>query len=165
MEQPIYVSRGSAVALARWRAEVEALPIKLQDKWHVSRRNEDGTARRIRFRGGHFQIKVLANTTKGQCLLPADGWAPVIAEGESLAPSQVIDTYGAEVLHMIMERFGGFSYGRHPQSERLFEAELRGGVDARDAEFRLMMMENSTGHHHRNKRVSIPVAPGQPVRG
>ena len=166
MEGPIYAARGSAVGLAKWRAEIEALPSKKQDTWHISRRNEDGTFRRIRFRGGHFQIRVLSNTTRGRCLLPANGWAPIVAEGDEVTPSQIIDTYGEEVLNMVMRRPAGLSYATDDQqSKRLFNAELRGGVDARDAEFRLIMLENSTGHHYRNKHVSIPVAPGQPLRG
>ena len=118
------------------------------------------------FEGGHFQIRVLSNTTRGRCLLPANGWAPIVAEGDEVTPSQIIDTYGEEVLNMVMRRPAGLSYATDDQqSKRLFNAELRGGVDARDAEFRLIMLENSTGHHYRNKHVSIPVAPGQPLRG
>jgi len=170
MDKPIYMSGCPAATIAMWRAEVEALPKKKQEKWRKSGRNEEGTFRQVRFRGGHFQVKVLADTSKGKCLLPVEGWAPMIAEGELVKRSQIIDTYGEEIMQKLDDVLGeentknGVSYVMHPQSQRMLEAERRGGIKARDEELRRVMLENSTGHHHRNKVVKVATAAGEPVR-
>ena len=172
MYKSIYLSGCPAATIAMWRKEVEALPKQKQEKWHKSGRNEEGTFRQVRFRGGHFQVKVLANTGKGQYLLPDKGWAPMVAEGEIIERRQILDTYGEEIMHMFdlclgeeNTRKNGVPYVMHPQSRRMIEAERRGGVKERDEELRCVMRENSTGNHHRNKFVKVETASGQPVRG
>ena len=162
MEKSVWISGATAEGMARLRAEVEALPLKKQEKWHTCGCSIDGTRRRIRFRGGHFQIKVLANTTKGESLLPVNGWAPMVAIGENAEPSQIVETYGKGISpHMVNlqpERL-------RPQMKQILQAYECGGPDACNAEGFRMMLHNYTGRHHRNKHVSIPVAPGQPLRG
>jgi hypothetical protein len=161
MEKSLVVTGVPAEGIAKWRAEVESLPLKKQLTWHACCGSIEGTLRRVRFWKGYFQVKVLANTGKGELLLPADGWAPVVAIGESVTPSQILETYDEEML----QKYENMPEIVRPHVEQLVRAYIRGGLDACSVAGIRMILENSTGHHHRNKHVSIPVAPGQPVRG
>ena len=169
MDKPIYLSGVPVSVEERWRAEVEALPPRKQSKWHKIGRNAEGTLRKVRYVGGYFQIKVLANTTNGEAILPIDGWAPIVPTGSQVTRDQVIHCYGLTMMTTIEEEYNknpeiwsGMSY---PRFDRVLQAEEQGGVEARDDELRRMMAEKYTGKHHRNKSVKIPTPTGQPVRG
>ena len=169
MEKPIYLSGVPMSVVARWKAEVEALPPRKQSKWRKIGRNEEGTLRKVRYFGGYFQIKVLANTMNGEAILPIDGWAPIVPTGSQATRDQVIQCYGLTMMNKIEEEYyknleiwAGMAY---PRFERVTKAEEQGGEEARNVELRRMMAENYTGKHHRNKVVNVPTPTGQPVRG
>ena len=169
MDKPIYLSGAPASDLEKWRKEVEALPPRKQAKWRKIGRNHEGTFRQVRYYGGYFQIKALANTMKGEAILPDSGWAPIVPTGGHAERDQVIHCYGLSMMRAIEEQFNkdpeSCSGRSYPQFERVNRAEERGGIEARNEELRRMMAENYTGKHHRNKSTRIPTKPGQPVRG
>ena len=160
MEKPLYSLCASSEAMAKWRADIESLPMRKQKKWHASCMSHEGTLHQVRFQGGYFQARVPETTGKGQFLLPAAGWAPIVAIGDELAPTQIVDAFGEE----IMKRMGDFTTLIHPRSVRAVEADLQGGVDASNIEFDMIVFQNLTGQHHRNKSMKVPTTPGQPVR-
>ena len=169
MDKPIYISGVPASVMEQWQAEVEALPLKKQSKWRKIGRNTQGTFRQVRYYGGYFQIKVLADTANGEAILPIDGWAPIVQTGGQATRDQVIHCYGLTMMQTIEEEYNknpeiwsGMSY---PRFGRVQQAEERGGEEARNDELRRMMAEAHTGKHHRNKSVKIPTPTGQPVRG
>ena len=164
---PFHVSEISPVEMAFLRAKIEALPKKKQEKWHAAAKNEEGTLRQIRFFNGNFQIKVLANSTRGKCIIPANGWAPMVECGKPLSREQIIDAYGEEMVKALEEststRIGDChvinSAGRQQMEESgLLNKDYRLGM-------MMVMNKNHTGNHHRNKMVNIPARAGQPVRG
>jgi hypothetical protein len=169
MDKPIYLSGAPPSDLERWRAEVEALPPRKQAKWRKIGRNHEGTFRQVRYYQGYFQIKVLANTMKGEAVLPYTGWAPIVPTGGQATRDQVIHCYGLSMMQAIEAQFNqdpeSLSRMSYPQFDRVAQAEARGGSEARNEELRRMMAENHTGKHHRNKSITIPTRPGQPVRG
>ena len=106
MIKPVYISAMAPSEMAILREKIEALPKKKRQKWHDTAKNENGTMCRIRYFNGDFQIKVLANNTKGKCMIPASGWTSVVASGASATKKQIVDAYGDEVVKAMEETLG-----------------------------------------------------------
>ena len=160
----------SPVELAILRARIEAIPKKKQQKWHAAAKNEEGTLRQLRFFNGDFQIKVLASSTHGKCLIPASGWAPIVESGKNPSMKQIEDAYGESAVKALEElidaRIGGTHTMNSPSHQRVQEAGLRNeDYQAWNLEMMRVMNEHHTGKHHRNKALNVPTMPGQPVRG
>jgi hypothetical protein len=164
-----YINAQHPDVIDSWLTDVEKLHPRKRDKWNISlRTTKDGVFHRHRFRNGHFQVKVQANHYS-DLLYPASGWAPVIKAGEHPTRSQLVDTYGSEVLELRDAIFGGsetFAYIQSPTTRRILDLLQQGASsDVTLAEGRQMIAENHTGNHYRNKTVTVPTAAGQPVRG
>ena len=169
MTKQLYMSGISQSTIDMWRAEVEALPLRKRAKWSKSCRDDYGVYRLTRYYNGHFQVKVRPCTGKGKVRLPESGWAPVISHDGIVHRIQLVDSYGEDVVAKI-EAARGESIGDpakrckfDPKYRHVLEAASR-GVDASNDAIRRMMVENSTGNHYRNKTISVPTSPGQPVR-
>ena len=153
--------------LAEWRAEIAALPMRKRDKWHSCVDDKSGTMHRVRFHNDHFQMRMHSDR-RGREMVP---WVPITPMFGYPTRSQMVDAFGDSYVKGL-EGSGPYdpeklkAHGEEdPNYQRL--ARVRdGGDDAMMLEGTLMINESITGKHYSNKKkVKVPTAAGQPVRG
>lgn len=127
-------------------------------------KNGSGVVHRVRYHKGYFQIYLDAQQQRALWAFPKDGWAPIVElRGPSPTYEQACEAYGPEMAEC-------FASGDHHvltmgpnQSD-----EVARSVDGLRESLEItqnFIAESHTGHHHRNKTISVPAAAGEPVRG
>ena len=153
-----------AMVLEFWQMKVDKLPPRKQASWKAWCKDTHGTRHCIRFHNGYFQVKCTATLIK-ESIPPIDGWAPIIATGTYPTEEQLLASYG----HVLPK---GVPELRVVTNET---AALRTALEDCNLEglaleiFRAnliheIIQENLTGNHHRNHKITVPTAAGQPVR-
>jgi glucose-6-phosphate 1-dehydrogenase len=118
--------------------EVEALPPRKRSKWHKVIQDASGVKHKMYFIDRQLTFK--HNSI----------WIVVKPQGEM----DLADTI--EYANQSVQR----------QNERIFAAQQHGGFAAAFQEHERLVEEAATGNHHtKPRKVKIPTAPGQPVRG
>lgn len=129
--------------------------------------NDKGEYTKIRSDCGFFEYKLKGNAaaTFGNILWPKDGWAPITPLRTMITVEQMEKSYGAEVAERYINKddFTPVLFTRLIQSDA--DAISEQGLVEQWADTWHRATENHTGQHHRNKRVSVPTAAGEPVRG
>ena len=161
----LYIQSQPAVALEMWQAQIDALPPKKRASWKASTKDVRGARHCVRFHNGYFQVKCTP-TLLGASAPPIDGWAPIIATGSRPDEEQLQDSYG----HILPRGVPKLQMVTN-ETAQLREASEGCGLEGLELEFfRAMLIgnmidANRTGNHHRNHKVIVPTAAGQPVRG
>jgi hypothetical protein len=163
----IYVKAVHPIVLAEWQAAIDALPNRKKGKWSTITKSAQGELRKYRYNEGYFEVKLNAASAKqyGLTVHPKDGWAPVMPLRGRATYEQIERAYGAEYAQNYIDGDHGTTIlGR---LEGLTEEENLSGAGLLAQQLRTMELieENHTGQHHRNSAISVPTAPGQPVRG
>ena len=95
---------------------------------------------------------------------PTDGWAPVVPLRGTATFEQIERAYGSQHARNYTENLHDSIYaGRLEQTDEL--AVSPAGLVQQHNAVVLAIAANQTGHHHRNHTITVPTAPGQPVRG
>ena len=158
-----YVVGQPPVAIEEWTAEVMALPERKRLKWKGHILHVKGELSLVRWRPDGFVCYLnqaeKATAIKQKCILPADGWAPIYAFGDMISLEQTRCCYGEAAAQLYVQhqgekpiRTGTFTYEDHGMEAYLNEGNAR-------------RIQLHTGNHYRNHKISIPVSPGQPLRG
>ena len=160
----IYFKCVHPLQLAEWRSQVEKLPERKRHKWSDRLKTVNGVVHRVRFHKGYFQIYRDAQQQSSVCSFPKDGWAPIVElRGPPPTYEQICEAYGPEAA----ERFASQEHDTvviGPAQSDEVARSIDGGLESLMTTLNLIA-ETHTGHHHRNKTVSVPTAVGQPVRG
>ena len=163
----IYVKAVHPLVLAEWQAEIDALPSRKKGKWSTLAKTAQGEFRKHRYNEGFFEVKLNAAAVKhyGLTVYPKDGWAPVIPLRGCVTFEQIERAYGAEHAQNYID--GLHSTAIIGRVEELSEEESLTAAGLRTQQLVTLQAieENHTGQHHRNHAISVPTAPGQPVRG
>ena len=162
------VSFVTETELAEWRAEIAALPPRKRDKWHTCVDDRNGTMHRVRFHNDNFQMRTHSDK-HGRISVP---WIPIAPMFGYPNRSQMVDAFGIGWVDALEERSGPYDPEKlkpkveeHADYQRM-ERVQAGGDFAMLLEGNMIINENATGKHYSNKKkVKIPTAPGQPVRG
>ena len=154
-----------AMVLEFWRLQVAKLPPKKQASWKTSVKDVRGTKHGIRFHDGFFQVKCTTTLIKDS-VHPIDGWAPIFASGTYPAEEQLQASYG-HVMPKGVPELHVLSNETAALRAALEGCNLEGlALELLKADMIHEMMEaNLTGNHHRNHKLAVPTAAGQPVRG
>ena len=162
-----YVKATHPDVLAKWKAEIDALPARKKGKWSALAKNQQGEFRRYRYHKGYFELKLNSAAKKefGLTEWPTDGWAPVIPLRGRPTYEQLERSYGAVHATTYIENL--HETVAHGRIEGMTDEEA---VTAEGLIVQQLIMiqsigETHTGHHHRNTPISVPTAAGQPVRG
>ena len=163
----VYIKAVHPMVLAEWQAEIDALPKRKRGNWSKLMKSGRGELRKYRYDQGYFEVKLNAACFKqyGVSVKPKDGWAPVIPLRGSATFEQIERAYGAEhAQHYIDGLHGTITLGRMEELTEQENLTAEGLLIQRIRTLQLIE-ENHTGQHHRNSTISVPTAPGQPVRG
>jgi len=131
-------------------------------------RDRCGVKQSVREYNGFFQIRIgmhLRNAKK--FVIPESGWVPVVPLGGNVTREQLVDAYGldyVEYQESISNKPPDAPLEFVVNNPRILEASQH-GFSAMNEAARALVAQNHTGRHHRNKKISIPTCPGEPVRG
>ena len=127
--------------LRNFRQQVMALPLRKQAKWYGHTKDTNGVVHRVRFIGGNFVIK------------DKSSWIRLV----SMTDLQMANEFGDVE----------FDVPRNAEYyRRATNAFDRGGRAAAAQEMNQMRDETATGNHHtKPRKVKVPTATGEPVRG
>ena len=163
----IYVKSLHPLVLEGWLAEVDALPNRKKSKWSALAKNPQGVWHKYRYNEGHFEIKFDAAVAKqfGRVMTyPTDGWAPVVPLRGTATFEQIERAYGSQHAKTYTENLHSSMYaGRLEQTDE--QAVSPAGLVQQHNAVVEAIAANHTGQHHRNHTITVPTAPGQPVRG
>ena len=163
----MYLKATHPAVLAKWKAEIDALPARKKDKWSTLAKNQHGEFSRYRYHKGYFELKLNAAAKKefGFTEWPTDGWAPVIPLRGRATYEQLERSYGAlHATNYIENLHETVALGRIEDMTDE-EAVTVEGLIVQQLITIQSIEENHTGQHHRNTTISLPTAPGQPLRG
>ena len=152
------------IALDRWRKEVDKLPERKKCKWNGAMISQQGVRAKVRFNDGYFQIKKPADwfsEYKG-VVRSNDGWYPMVPSNTHPTYEQMAQSYGHEQALEFGRGGEVFFVG---EEDQVGDDETAEGLRVQMSHTRERIQQNHTGNHYRNKKLRIPTAPGEPVRG
>ena len=167
MPEKLYCKAVHPVLLAQWKAEIDSLPRRKQDKWTVSAKDLHGTICKYRFVNGYFERNIHASIVKevGQIKWPKDGWAPVIPLKTHPTFEQLERSYGEEATIRFFNCGSKETYHARQMFDEAGDAQTAEGLFMREMLTAGIIAENHTGNHYRNHHINVPTAAGEPVRG
>jgi len=151
-----------AICLEQWTIEVMALPERKRLKWKSHLLHVKGELCMVRWRPDGFVCYLneaqKADARKKNSITPADGWAPIYALGEMISDAQVRCCYGDAAAQFHAEHRNDW-FARNADLYREY------GVREHLQRHNDGIERHHTGNHYRKQKISIPVSPGQPLRG